>query len=103
MTVTGIVEFDGDIIGMAGVEPQLFLEENAGILLPPVSHCLGQWFRRRSSEGSGDRGLFSPTKVARGGAREERITRPRALQKKCWLTTMPRTGHSGFEVFARGW
>jgi len=38
-----IVEFDGDIIGMAGVEPQLFLKEKLESLLPPVSHCLGQW------------------------------------------------------------
>jgi len=71
-------------------------------LLPPVSHCLGQWFRRRSSEGSGDRGLFSPTKVARGGAREERISGRAPLQKMLAYDDA-RTGHQWFEVFARGW
>ncbi len=91
-----IVEFDGDIIGMAGVEPQLFLERECWNLyyrLSPIAWGNGFAVEAAKEAVTVASSLQPKWPVV---AHERSELRGRAHCRKCWLTTMPRTGHQWF-------
>jgi RimJ/RimL family protein N-acetyltransferase len=99
-----IVEFDGDIIGMAGVEPQLFLERECWNLyyrLSPIAWGNGfavEAAKEAVTVASSLQPKWPVVARTRGANYAAARTAENAGLRRC-----PELDTSGFEVFARGW
>jgi RimJ/RimL family protein N-acetyltransferase len=99
-----IVEFGGDVIGMAGVEPQLFLERECWNLYYRLSpSAWGNGFAvEAAKEAMIVASSLQPKWPVMARTRATNYAAARTAEN-AGLRRCPELDTSGFEVFARGW